>query len=270
MKDEKRPGRVLVVEDSPTQAQQLTLILKSAGFETETAYDGQSGFERFNQGEFDIVLSDVVMPGMDGYELCKKIKADPKGRNCPVVLLTALNELKDLIEGMRSGADNFLTKPYEPAFLLARIGNILTNRQAEKDEPTQSVCDPESGICFMDKSFLKTLDQKRILDFLVSTFDDFLRARQREAKTKFVEARQRLELIEQREALVKKLADELKNPLQQAEGTLGELLSGVHGTLEERQARAIFEVRKNVRDSVEMLNQLLDAQKEQRSVQKTC
>ncbi|HEY9869985.1 MAG TPA: response regulator [Candidatus Obscuribacterales bacterium] len=269
MNDGKRPGRVLVVEDSPTQAQQLTLILKSAGFEVETAYDGQAGFERFRAGEFDIVLSDVVMPGMDGYELCRKIKADAKGRNCPVVLLTALNELKDLIEGMRNGADNFLTKPYEPSFLLARIGNILSNKQAEKDEPTQSVCDPESGVCFMDKSFLKTLDQKRILDFLVSTFDDFLRSRQREAETKFVEARQRLELIEQREALVKKLADELKNPLQQAEKTLGELLGGAHGRLGERQARAVFELRQSVRESVEMLKELLESQKEQRSVQKT-
>ncbi len=263
------PTRVLVVEDSPTQAQQLNFILKSAGHEVVITHEGQSGYDKFCQTDYDIVLSDVVMPGMDGYALCRKIKAHPKGRHCPVVLLTALNELKDLVEGMRAGADNFLTKPYEPEFLLARISNVVQNKARELDEPTQSVCDPDSGACFIDKSFIKSLDQKRILDFLVSTFDDFLRARQREAESKFIEARHRMELTEQREELLKTLADDLRTPLVEAEQTLGALLQGTYGSLGERQALAVFELRETMRQKVKVLHKLLESHQAQQGAKTT-
>jgi len=267
MKLEGRPIRVLVVEDSPTQAQQLNFILKSAGHQVVIAHDGQSGYDKFCEQEYDIVLSDVVMPGMDGYQLCRKIKSHPKGSQCPIVLLTALNELKDLVEGMRAGADNFLTKPYDPEFLLARISNVVANGAKERDQPAQSVCDPASGACFMDKLFLKSLDQKRILDFLVSTFDDFLRARQREAESKFLEARQRIELTEQREELLRTLADDLKTPLVEAEHTLGALLGGTYGALGERQALAVFELRETMRQKVKVLHNLLESQHAQQEAQ---
>ncbi len=75
--DEDRIGRILVVEDSPTQAQQLQCILEAAGYEVEVAPDGETGFDLFNASAFDLIMSDILMPGLSGYELCRKIKDDP-------------------------------------------------------------------------------------------------------------------------------------------------------------------------------------------------
>jgi DNA-binding response OmpR family regulator len=115
--------KILIVEDSVTQARMQKIILEQAGFEVEIAADGVSGFDCFCKGNYDLVLSDVMMPGISGYELCRKLKAHPKGKHVPVVLLTALNELSNLIEGLRVGADNFITKPFEPSYLVARVNS---------------------------------------------------------------------------------------------------------------------------------------------------
>src|SRR5262245_61122766 len=99
--------RILVVEDSSTQAMELKYLLESAGFEAVIARDGRSGFERCKQLDVDAVLSDVLMPGMDGYELCKAIKANTDTATLPVMLLTSLSEPMDIINGLSCGADNF-------------------------------------------------------------------------------------------------------------------------------------------------------------------
>src|SRR5205823_2042478 len=84
--------RVLVVEDSRTQAVTLRRALEAVGIEVEVARDGQRGLDAFTASRFDLVLSDVVMPGLSGYDLCRRIKADARGRATPVILLTALKE----------------------------------------------------------------------------------------------------------------------------------------------------------------------------------
>ncbi|MBI4532960.1 MAG: response regulator [Candidatus Melainabacteria bacterium] len=255
MGKDKCSRRVLVVEDSPTQAQHLKFILSSAGFEVEVAYDGESAFEKFLNGQFDLVLSDVVMPGLSGYELCRMIKRSRQGSDVPVVLVTVLNRLQDLIEGLRSGADNFLTKPYEPSFLVARLTNILQENQGE---PTLSVCDPESGQCFVDTRFITNLDKKRILDYLVSTFDDFLYARQRQSEIKLVEAKQRIDEIRQREGEIADLVHGLQALLAHAEDNLNWLLDKRFGAVEARQELVLAEVKANIEDGLKMLANVLE------------
>ena len=126
--DEDRIGRILVVEDSPTQAQQLRCILEAAGYEVAVAPDGETGFGLFNASAFDLIMSDILMPGLSGYELCRKIKDDPARRSVPVVLLTSLTDPMDIVQGLECGADNFLTKPYQPDYLLGRVKTILGNK----------------------------------------------------------------------------------------------------------------------------------------------
>ncbi len=79
--------RVLIVEDSPTQAQELRLILESDGITVDTVSDGQTGLDRLMATPFDLVLTDILLPGIDGYELCRRVKIDPRTRSTPVVLL---------------------------------------------------------------------------------------------------------------------------------------------------------------------------------------
>src|SRR6266446_10329205 len=124
---DKEMIRILIVEDSEVQSQQLRLILEAEGFEVQVAADGQTGFDLFCSADFELVVSDVLMPGLSGYELCSKIKADPAKGNVPVILLTALTEPADIMQGLECGADNFITKPYEASYLLGRVRTILEN-----------------------------------------------------------------------------------------------------------------------------------------------
>src|SRR5437868_3044306 len=117
--------RILVVEDSSTQAAQLRLLLEHEGYAVEVAPDAQRGFDLFRSVPFDLVMTDILMPGPSGFELCGQIKADPGGKQVPVLLLTTLNDPRDILRGMECGADDFVTKPFQADALLARIRGLF-------------------------------------------------------------------------------------------------------------------------------------------------
>ena len=175
--------QVLVVEDSATQAIELQLLLESAGFQVVVARDGKAGFERCISSNFDVVLSDVVMPGMDGYELCKRIKAEPKTAFVPVMLLTSLSDPMDIIRGLECGADNFLTKPYDGAYLIGRVRRLLENRALRGDRKVSLGVD----VLLMGKQFTINSEKEQMLDLLLSTFEEVLRSRQREYEAQLSE-----------------------------------------------------------------------------------
>ena len=111
--------RILIVEDSATQAERLRGVLEEGGYDAVVAYDAESALPKIDSS-FDMVISDIMMPGMSGYELCKRIKAGVYGRSLPVMLLSTLGDPMDIIGGLECGADNFVTKPYEANQLLER------------------------------------------------------------------------------------------------------------------------------------------------------
>src|SRR6185369_9937347 len=177
--------RILVVEDSSTQAMELRYLLESAGFEVVIAHDGTSGFQRCKQLDVDAVLSDVLMPGMDGYELCKAIKADPETASLSVLLLTSLSEPMDIIHGLSCGADYFVTKPYDSAYLVGRVRHLLENRALRgerKTSPPSSV-----NVLLMGKQFTINAEKEQMLDLLLATVDEVLRSRQREFEARLNE-----------------------------------------------------------------------------------
>ena len=174
---------ILVVEDSPTQAVELQLLLESAGFQVDIARDGARGLERCKALGVDVVLSDVVMPGMDGYELCKRIKQDPATAFVPVMLLTSLSDPMDIIRGLECGADNFLTKPYDGAYLIGRVRRLLENRTLRGDRKVSLGVD----VLLMGKQFTINSEKEQMLDLLLSTFEEVLRSRQREYEARLSE-----------------------------------------------------------------------------------
>ena len=177
--------RILVVEDSSTQAMELKYLLESAGFEVVVAHDGTSGFERCKQLDVDAVLSDVLMPGMDGYELCKAIKADPETASLSVLLLTSLSEPMDIIHGLSCGADNFVTKPYDGAYLVGRVRHLLENRALRG---ARKISSPSSvDVLLMGKQFTINAEKEQMLDLLLATFEEVLRSRQREFEARLGE-----------------------------------------------------------------------------------
>ncbi|MGC8641411.1 MAG: GGDEF/EAL domain-containing response regulator [Isosphaeraceae bacterium] len=170
------PTRILVVEDSCTQAERISRSLKAEGFDVVVAHDGREGLGIFLESHFDLVLSDVWMPQMDGYELCRRIKASPEGAGVPVILLTVLGKPQDIIRGLESGANAYINKPYEDSYLLGRIRDTLQNQKLRQGRGSEGAID----IVFAGQSLTINSPKPQILDFLAAAFEDFIRASQRE------------------------------------------------------------------------------------------
>lgn len=175
--------RLLVIEDSPTQAEELQFILESAGFEVEAASDGRKGLDQFMASRFDAVISDILMPRMSGYEFCRAAKAMPETRGIPVMLLTTLSDpLMDIIQGLECGADHFISKPYEAAALVARVESMLRSKRV-RDEARLKI---GIEVSLLGKNFTISADKEQILGMLISTFEDIVLAN-RELRAREVE-----------------------------------------------------------------------------------
>ncbi len=123
-------NRILVVDDDLASRELLAELLAGRSYDVVTACDGVQAVEEFERSHPDLVLLDVMMPKLDGFEACGRIKSSPEGRLTPVVLVTALSAAEDRIRGLNVGADGFLTKPVDRAILLAQVKALLRLKQA--------------------------------------------------------------------------------------------------------------------------------------------
>jgi len=127
MKDftpERQPN-ILVVDDIPLNVELLRTYLKSAGYFVLEANDGEEALKSVAQNKPDLVLLDIMMPKINGFEVCQKLKSDTKTQFVPIVLVTALQSIEDKVKGIESGADDFITKPFNKLELLARVKSLL-------------------------------------------------------------------------------------------------------------------------------------------------
>ena len=125
----------LIADDSRIQAKILEYNLLRAGFRVHTALDGAQGLELALQEKPHIIISDIEMPKMSGYEFCRAVKNSPQLRDVPVILLSTLSEAEDIFKGLESGADNYVTKPYDPQYLLGRVESLLLSPlELEREE----------------------------------------------------------------------------------------------------------------------------------------
>ena len=161
--------RILIVEDSATQAAALADLLESNGFDTLVARSGERALDLVRQERLDLVLTDVVMPGIDGYEVARRIKSVMNLRELPVVLLTSLTDPLALVRGLASGADHYATKPYQPEGLLARVREVLRRVRERPKEPEQPI-----NVELLGESFTIAATKEQILDLLVSSYGDLV------------------------------------------------------------------------------------------------
>lgn len=131
----KSRSRILVVEDENSLSDLLKVNLKTEGYQAEVAPDGAAALERFASKSYDLIVLDVMLPGMDGLTVCRKIRAE--NNNIPILFLTARNEAQDRIEGLRTGGDDHLGKPFELEELLLRISRLLERSGALSDQGHQ-------------------------------------------------------------------------------------------------------------------------------------
>jgi two-component system response regulator MprA len=124
-KETASPPHILAVDDEPTIVEFLRVGLGYEGYQVDVAMDGRTGLDRLRQEAFDLVILDVMLPGLDGFEICKRIRASS---DVPILMLTARDEISDRVLGLDLGADDYLTKPFSFAELLARVRAILRRR----------------------------------------------------------------------------------------------------------------------------------------------
>ncbi len=132
----KRKGastmKILIVEDEKMLADSLKALLETKGFTVEAVYDGENGWEYARTGVYDLLILDVMMPGMDGYQLAREVRSTRCGT--PILMLTARSGIEDRVEGLNAGADYYLTKPFDTRELLACINALLRRQGSQVDE----------------------------------------------------------------------------------------------------------------------------------------
>lgn len=172
-------NEILIVEDSPTQAMKLGNILEEHGFEANVTTNGEEALNYMNDHLPLMVISDVVMPEMGGYQLCQKIKSDEKLKSVPVILLTTLSDPEYVFKGLEAGAHNFILKPYDEQYLISQINYIKKNLEANK---TSS--DSGEEIYFGDQKYAISSSKKQILNFLTSTYEIAIQKNRESEKAK--------------------------------------------------------------------------------------
>lgn len=159
--------QILVVEDSITQAEQLAATLEAQGYQVVIAGDGMQALSAIEKQHPDLIISDVVMPNLGGYELSKALKSHPHTRHIPLILVTTLADPIDVVRGLECGADNFIRKPVDQRYLLARIDYLLMNRALREHEISQLGVEIELR---GQRHFINS-DRRQILDLLISTYE---------------------------------------------------------------------------------------------------
>jgi signal transduction histidine kinase len=158
---------ILIVEDSPTQAAKLEHILQEAGYQTIIASNGKEALACIVRRKPTVVITDIIMPEMDGYALCKRLKSDAGLVGVPIILLTSLSDPKDVVRGLECGADYFITKPYDEKMLISRVQAVLSNLELRKTQKMQMGVE----ILIAGERHFITSDRMQILDFLISTYE---------------------------------------------------------------------------------------------------
>lgn len=124
--------RILLVDDDPDILKVNRILLEREGYDVLTATGGEEAIDLVKQGEVDLMILDIMMPGVDGFEVCQRLKEDDSSVEIPVLMLTAKIELADKILGYFVGAADYLTKPYDKSVLLEKVRNLLGERPAGK------------------------------------------------------------------------------------------------------------------------------------------
>ncbi|MFA4826106.1 MAG: response regulator [Methanoregula sp.] len=163
----KTAGTILIVEDSRTQAEYLRAILKDEGYHTALAMNGCEALEQIAVERPLMVLTDIIMPEMDGYELCCRIRQDKKSSDIPVILVTRLFNPEDVIKGLASGADDFIIKPFEPDYIRSRISTILSHLEKPDPDELRSAFE----VTVANTTYVISATRLQIFNILLSTYE---------------------------------------------------------------------------------------------------
>jgi class 3 adenylate cyclase len=238
--------KILVVDDTPMNVRVLEDLLTAKGYQVETASSGPEALEKVAQWRPDMVLLDVVMPGMSGYEVCQQIRKDAAMRILPVVMVTALDPGEERIKGLEAGADDFLTKPVNQPELVARVRSLLRIKSLYDQVQAQAVKLSEwsatletriqEQVAQLDRlSRLRRFLSPQVADLIVEAGDDsILQSHRREIATLFCDLRGFTAFSETGEP------EEVMEVLQRYHETMGRLIYEHDGAIDHRAGDGIM------------------------------
>jgi two-component system, sensor histidine kinase and response regulator len=248
--------RVLLIEDSLTQAVQLSALFEGAGFQVEHRNDAETGFALLQSDRFDLVVSDLVLPGESGFDLCRRIKLDARLAHTPVIVLTTQADPLNVLRGLEAGADGFMSKMYSPQEIVERARRAL---RAD---------DGGEQATFQGQRFRLNVGKAQLLNVLLSAFEDGVELNRRLAQSEAALRGVNQELLKTNAALgdaneVKDrflgiAAHDLRNPLSAIQGFVSFLLDGTFGEINDEQRDALRRVAKSVDTMLSLLSDLLD------------
>jgi len=164
--------KILVVEDEADVVSVIRRTLDEAGYEVSVAMDGNSGYQLAKANDFDLLVLDIMMPGMNGLELCRRLRSEKV--NAPILMLTALNSTENIVAGLDSGADDYLPKPFHFNELLARIRSLIRRNNTEAQPATKMLSageltlDPDAKLVFYNKTSVNlTATEFRLLEYFL-------------------------------------------------------------------------------------------------------
>ena len=231
-------AKILVVDDTPLNVKMLADVLTFKGYQVVTAASGAEGLAKVESERPDLVLLDVVMPAMSGYEVCRKIRANPATGILPVVMVTALDPAQERIKGLEAGADDFLTKPISQPELLARVRSLLRVKSLYDRIEAQALELAEwnrtleqrvaEGVAQVERlGRLKRFFSSSVADLILSgNTDDPLKSHRREIVVVFLDLRGYTAFIETADP------EEVMGVLAEYHAAMGELVTSHSGTLE--------------------------------------
>ena len=203
---------ILIAEDSPTQAENLRYFLEQQGYQVVAAKNGREALDLMARYKPNLLISDIVMPEMDGYELCHCIRSDQGMQDLPIIFLTVLSDPADIMKSLECGADGFIMKPFKEEPLIERIRLLLASqdlrKHEEKPEPVEVV--------FHGKKYQVNADRLQIMNLLVSTYEaavetnSELRKTQRELEDLSAELAAQGEELQMQNEELSTLAEELQ------------------------------------------------------------
>ena len=223
-------GRILVVDDQRANVEMLAGVLAARGYEVLTALDGESALEQVRQGNPDLVVSDILMPQMDGYELCRRLRAEPATTLLPVILVTSLDPLQERVNGIDAGADDFLSKPVNWEELFARVRSLLRIKRLQDEVKAwnarleERVSEQVAQLEQLGR--LKRFFSRQVAEAIVAGGEDILAPHRREITAVFLDLRGFTAFTDRADP------EEVMELLHAYHKTLGRTVDDFGGTLE--------------------------------------
>lgn len=259
--------KLLVVEDSPTQAWGLKRVLTQAGYDVSVAFNGVEALKSLSSFSPAIIISDIMMPEMDGYQMCASIKNNPAYREIPVILLTQLTKPNEVLQSLKCRADGFITKPYKPEFLLQTIEDIVKTRAARSQHTEMN----EIQIMFQDEIHVIKSDPEQVVDLLFSTFNNALQKNIELEKAneqllsmhqELKEKKNKLEVsVTQLNQFMGMAAHDLRNPLTVLLGYSEYLMSVQESVTKEENVELLQTIHEHSEFMLKLVNDILDISK---------